>query len=97
MPVPKAKKKRKDKRVLMTQAQWRATKAEALGQCFLLVACYLMEEMDKPAEEICELWDGVARYSEAVDQKLITMTKVCKILSDYTGTDVRWNGAMKRG
>lgn len=93
MAVPKAKRKRKDKRVVMTRAKWREVKAEALGQCFILVGAYMMEEMEKPAEEICALWDGVARYSEAIDKKLITLNKVCKILSDYTEMDIHWNGA----
>ena len=95
MAVPKAK-KRKNKTVTMTRAKWRETKAEALGQCFILVAAYLMEDMKAPAEEILQLWDGVARYAEAVDQKLITMSKVCKILSDYTGMEIRWNGIYNR-
>lgn len=92
MPVPRAKKKRKDKRVVMTAARVRATKTEALAQCFILVAAYMMDEMESPAEEILRLWDGVTRYAGAVDNRLITMGKVCKILSDYTGLDVRWNG-----
>lgn len=95
MAVPKAK-KRKDKRVVLTQAKVREIKAEALGQCFILVAAYMMEEMDKPADEICELWDGVARYADAVDQKLITMSKVCQILSDHTEMNIKWNGVIKK-
>lgn len=96
MPAPRAKKKREGKKTVLTASQYRAMKTEALGQCFLLTAAYLMEEMEKPAEEICELWDGVARYAEAVDKKYITMERVCKILSEHTGLDVHWNGTFNR-
>jgi hypothetical protein len=81
----------KDKRVTITPRKLQEIKTEAIGQTFLLVAAYLMDELNYEEDKILELWDGVSRYSDAIKNKDITMYKVCKILEEHTGMKVRWN------
>ena len=82
----------RDKRITITPRKLQEIKTEAIGQTFLLFAAYLMDELEYSDERILELWDAVARYSDAVKNKDITMNKICKIIEEHTGMKVRWNG-----
>lgn len=50
-----------------------------------LVTAYLMDEFDYDDEKIVELWEGIARYSNAVEDHTITLKKVKQIIADNTG------------
>lgn len=63
---------------------------EASAKAMILFAAYLMDDEDFNAERICEVWDGVTRYADAVDKKLISLDKVCGIINNYTGLKIRW-------
>lgn len=82
----------RDKRITITPRKLQEIKTEAIGQTFLLVAAYLMDELEYSDEKIVELWGGVSRYADAVKSKDITMNKICKIIEEHTGMKVRWNG-----
>lgn len=41
-------------------------------------------------EKILAYWDRISRYSEAVDDKLITMHFVTKVLREKVKLDVHW-------
>lgn len=82
----------RDKRITITPRKLQEIKTEAIGQTFLLVAVYLMDELNYEEDKILELWDGVSRYADAIKTKTISMHKVCKILEEHTGMKVRWNG-----
>lgn len=82
----------RDKKTTFTARKLEEVKKEAVGQTFLLVAAYLMDELDYDEKKILDLWDGITRYSEAIDKKLLTMGKVCYIIEKHTGLKVRWNG-----
>ena len=82
----------RDKRTTITPRKLEEIKKEAIGQTFLLVAAYLMDELDYDEQKIIDLWDGVTRYSEAINKNLLTMGAVCYILEKHTGMKVRWNG-----
>lgn len=82
----------RDKRITITPRKLQEIKTEAIGQTFLLVAVYLMDELNYEEDKILEIWDGVSRYADAIKTKTISMHKVCKILEEHTGMKVRWNG-----
>lgn len=57
----------------------------------ILFAAYLMDELDYNEDRILSVWDGVSRYAEAIQNKDITMKKVCEIVNAHTGLNIRWN------
>ncbi len=81
----------RDKKITMTPRKVEEIKRQAIGQTYILCACYLMDELDYSEDKILEVWDGIARYADAIKSKDITMNRVCKILSEHTGMNVRWN------
>ena len=82
----------RDKRITITPRKLEEIKKEAIGQTYILCAAYLMDELDYSEDKIVEVWNGITRYAEAIRNKDITMNKICKILSEKTGMNVRWNG-----
>lgn len=78
------------KKVEMTPRKIDEIAKEASAKAMILFAAYLMEDEDFDAERICKVWDGVTRYAEAVDSKLISLQKICNIINDYTGLKIRW-------
>lgn len=82
----------RNKKIEITPHKLDEIKKEAIGQTYLLVAAYLMDELKYSDDKIIELWDGITRYADAVRNKDISMRKVCAILEEHTGLKVRWNG-----
>lgn len=82
----------KYKKIEITPKKLDEIKTEILGQAMLLHLAYLMDELDYDDEKCLAIWDGVARYSEAVKNKTITMKHICKIINAHTGLNIRWNG-----
>ena len=78
------------KKVEMTPRKVEQLAREASAKAMILFAGYLMDDQDFDAERICEVWDGVTRYAEAIDNKLITLSKVCEIINEHTGLNIRW-------
>lgn len=81
----------KQKKVMMTPHKVEEIKREAIGQTYLLVAAYLMDELGYSEDKILEIWGGITKYADAVRDKDITMKHICKILEEHTGMKVRWN------
>lgn len=50
-----------------------------------------MEEkvIDCDEDKICEIFDGVMRYSDAVSEHLITLTQVREIVEKHTGLKIK--------
>lgn len=63
---------------------------ETFNKAFLLVTAYLMDEFDYDASRIGDMWDGIARYSEAIDSHLISLEKVGEIITEHTGIETKW-------
>ncbi len=84
-------KPKKNKKVELTPRKVQEIKVEAMGQAMILTIAFMMDELNFDDEKCLEIWEGVARYAEAVDSKLITMNKICKIINEHTGLNIRWN------
>ena len=83
---------KKNKRVEVTPRKFQEMKVDAMGQAFILASAYLMDELDYDPQKIIDFWNGVCRYSGAIQDKLITIHKVVEIINENTGLNVRWNG-----
>lgn len=84
-------KQRKNKKVELTPRKVQEIKVEAMGQAMILTIAYLMDELGYDDERCVAVWEGVARYAEAIDDRLISMRKVCDIINKATGLNIRWN------
>lgn len=66
---------------------------DTIGQrVIILSAAYLMDEFDYSEEAIVEYWEGMLRYMDAIDKKLITIDKVCEIIETHTGLHFQRHG-----
>lgn len=81
----------RDKKITVTPKKLDEIRKEVLGQSMILFAAYLMDEFDYDEDKIIALWDGVSRYAEAIQNKDITMRKICEIVNAHTGMNIRWN------
>lgn len=81
----------KYKKVEITPKKLQAIKMEAIGQTMVLTIAYLMDELGYDEDRCLDVWDGVARYADAIDEKLITMNKICDIINEHTGLNIHWN------
>lgn len=82
----------KYKKITITPRKLDEIRTEILGQAMILHIAYLMDELGYDEQKCLEVWDGVSRYSEALKTKTITMHKVCAIINEHTGLNIRWNG-----
>lgn len=82
----------KYKKITITPRKLDEMRTEILGQAMILHIAYLMDELGYDEQKCLDVWDGVARYSEALKTKTITMHKVCQIINEHTGLNIRWNG-----
>lgn len=79
------------KKVEITPRKLQELKKEIAGQTMILTLGYLMDDMDYDAERLIGVWDGLTRYATAIENHLITLNKVCDIIKDNTGLEIRWN------
>ena len=79
------------KKVEITPKKLEDIKKDVAGQTLILVIGYMMDEMDYDADHLIDIWNGVSRYAEAVDSKLISLNKVCDIINQNTWLGIRWN------
>lgn len=54
-----------------------------------LAASYLMDEFNYNEDAICDFWDGMNKYVEAIGDKLITVNKVQAIIYEHTGIKIK--------
>lgn len=89
MSRPKVKKP-KDK-VVLTQGDIQRMKVEISHRTLLLVTAWTMDELDYDEDRIIEMWNGISRWSEAIDEKkLIKLNDIANIINDKTGLNLRW-------
>lgn len=78
---------KKHKNVVMSKTAVRKLEEDVTKKILILSAAYLMDEFDYSEDAICDYWDGLTRYVDAIDQKLITLDKVCAIIQEHTGLE----------
>lgn len=83
---------KKTKTVVMTKSKARAMEDELTYKIIILTIAYLMDEFNYSDDAICDFWDGMVRYLDAIDQKLITVDKVRKIIKEHTGMEIFKDG-----
>ena len=78
------------------KARWMDKKAinklesETWKKEMILSAAYLMDEFGYDEERVCEFWDGMNRYLDAVKGHIITINKVIDIIEKHTGIKILW-------
>lgn len=87
------KKRKKQVRIELTEKKLNRIKDEitnkVTGQALLLVTAFCAEEYNLDDDGVIELWDSLSRWSEAINDHLITLKTVQKIVEDHTGTQIR--------
>ena len=88
------KPKSKKKPVTLTQSQLKKMSKElsdeAVTRALTLFLAYMMEEDGITIEKLCDIVDGINRWGEAVDDHLITINQVAKIIEEHTGVELIW-------
>jgi len=77
------------KPMTLNQTKIKELTYKAIQQTMLLTCAYLMDELDYSEDKICEIWEGVSRYSEAVMDKTISIDKVIEIINEQTGMNIK--------
>lgn len=89
MSRPKVKKP--SDKVVMTKRDLERLRLEVAHRTLLLVTAWTMDELNYNEDKIIEMWDGIARWSDAIDkQKLIKLNDIADIINEHTGLTLRW-------
>ena len=86
-------------KVEITRGQFRAvireTKTETIMQMMILSAACLMDRYGFTTDDqVLKWWGDISFYSEAViEEKAISVQKVCDILKENLGLDIHYNAA----
>lgn len=89
-------KRKSNKCIMLTKAEISKLKREITEEAFtksvVLMLAYIMEEpgIDCDEDKIVEIFEGVERYAEYIENHEITLKKVCEIIKEYTGLDIVW-------
>lgn len=73
------------KTITISRQQLRKHDDEIAVKMIILSAAYLMDEMDYDEDRIIDYWNGLTRYADAIDKKLITIRQVNDIIEQKTG------------
>lgn len=88
------KKPKKKKPITLTQSQLKRMAKElsdeAVTRALTLFLAYMMEEQDFDLERLCDCVDGINRWASAVDDHLITIRQVARIIEEHTGVEITW-------
>lgn len=82
--------KKKPKAVVMSKTAVRELEEHIAKKMIILSLAYLMDEFSYDKEAICDFYDGLERYLNAIDSKLITIKEVEKIIKENCGINIRW-------
>lgn len=83
MSVPKARKPKTH--ITLTQRDITRIREEATARALVLATAYLMDDMDYDEDRLLDFWDGVARYADAIDTKLISINTVTQLIEEHPG------------
>ena len=80
--IMKGKHRPEKQRVVNTQ--------KGIKRTLILCAAYLMEEDGWDDDRIIDFYNGIVRWSDAVDQHFISINNVIEMVNDKTGLQIRW-------
>ena len=83
MSVPRARKPKST--VTLTRKDLERFQVDQIQKAFILTAAYLMDDFNYDPEQLVDFWEGVVRYADAIDSKLISLQKVTEIIEEHTG------------
>ncbi len=79
----------KDKRVTLTAAQLRREKEESTEKALVLFIAAAMDEFDWTEDDVQRFSVRLERYGKAVMNKVISLEKVCDIIHEIMGIEIR--------
>ena len=79
------------KPVMMTQAKINKLKQDITWKTLVMFIACAMDEMDWGIEQVEEFSVRLNRYMSAVDEHLISVYKVAKIVEEVTGMTIKKN------
>lgn len=86
------KRKKKQVHIDITESKLNRLKDEitnaVTGQALLLVTAFCAEEYQLDDEGVAELWDSLSRWAEAINDHLISLKQVQRIVEEHTGTKI---------
>lgn len=82
--------KKKPKAVVMSKTAVKELESYIAKKMVVLSMAYPMDEFSYDKEALCDFYDGLERYLNAIDEKLITIKAVEKIIREHCGIDIRW-------
>ena len=85
MKSPKKKTRPSQTPIVMYPRDLNKVKWDIADDVLTMVTAYLMDEMDYDEDKIVALWEGIARYSKAEKEHVITRSKVKRIIQEHTG------------
>jgi len=63
---------------------------DAVKKASLMFIAYIMDEYDYDTDKLVELFLGIERYLNAMNEHLISAEKVRSIIKERTGLDIQW-------
>ena len=79
------------RQLVLTERDLKRIKTEISHKTLVLVTAWTIDELGYDEDKIIEMWDGIARWADAIDhQKIIKLNDVCDIISEHTGLKLRW-------
>lgn len=90
--MSRPKKRKPNSQRVITERDLKRMKLEIAHRTLILVTAWTMDELGYSDEKIVEMWDGIARWSEAIDHdKVIKLNDICKIINEHTGFNLMWD------
>lgn len=74
----------------MSKTALKNLKEDIARKMIALSMAYLMDEFNYDAEALCDFYDGMERYLNAIDEKLITLQKVGEIIKEHSNIELKW-------
>lgn len=71
--------------ITLTRKDLERYQLDQIQKAFILTAAYLMDDFDYDEARILDFWNGVVRYADAIDSKLISLQTVTQIIEEHTG------------
>jgi hypothetical protein len=82
--------KKKPKAVMMSKRALGELESDIAKKMVVLSMAYLMDEFSYDKKALCDFYDGLERYLNAIDEKLITIKTVEEIIYEHCGIVIRW-------